>query len=113
MYSKEVDMKAYFMFTAGGPLVVLTSYDSIVTPELLKRLNSKGINKFIAYEVPIESARDRYGMHYDIVLQDLHESDDFRILDYSGERAFRNFKLNELGRPIYYEEEVVITEEDV
>jgi hypothetical protein len=107
-------MKAYFMFTAGGPLVVLTSFDSIVNPDLLKKLTSKGIGKFIAHEVPVESAKAKYGMHFDIVLQDLHESDDFRILDYSGERAFKNFQLKELGPPIYFEEEgLILSEEDV
>jgi hypothetical protein len=106
-------MKAYFMFTAGGPLVVLTSYDSIVSPDLVGKLNSKGISKFIAHEIPVESAREKYGMHFDIVLQDLHESDDFRILDYSGERAFANFQLKELGPPIYFEQELVVSEEDV
>jgi len=102
------------MFTAGGPLVVLTSFDSIVNPDLIKKLTSKGIGKFIAHEVPVESAKAKYGMHFDIVLQDLHESDDFRILDYSGERAFKNFQLKELGPPIYFEEEgLILSEEDV
>ncbi len=40
-------MKAYFLFTTGGPLVILTSYDSIEEPELLKKLRSKGIIKFV------------------------------------------------------------------
>ena len=30
-------------------------------------------------------------------MRDLHESDDLRILDYNGERAFRLFRLAELG----------------
>lgn len=96
-------MKAYFLFTAYGPLVILTSYDFMTNPELLKRLESKGITKFIAHEVPLEAARSRYGVHFDIVCQDLHQSDDMRVLDYSGERAFRNFGFRELGPPIYYE----------
>lgn len=98
-------MKAYFIFTASGPLVILTSYDSIKDPELLKRLHSKGITKFIAHEVPVELAKARYGMHFDIVCQDLRESDDLRVLDYSGERAYKNFSFKELGTPIYYESE--------
>jgi hypothetical protein len=106
-------MKAYFMFTAGGPLVVLTSYDSIDNPELLTKLYSKGIGKFIAHEISIESAKVKYGMHFDVVLEDLHETDDFRILDYSGERAFKNFQLKELGPPIYVEEELVATQTNV
>jgi len=96
-------MKAYLMFTANGPLVMLTSHDSIADPDILNKLSSKGISKFIAYEVPVETARKRYGIHFDIVMQDLRETDDMRILDYSGERVFRNFTFNELGLPFYQE----------
>ncbi len=98
-------MKAYFLYTASGPLVILTSYDSIENPEVLKRFTSKGITKFVAHEVSVESAKTKYGMHFDIVCQDLHESDDLRVLDYSGERAFNNFGFEELGTPIYHEPE--------
>ena len=96
-------MKAYFLFTASGPLVILTSYDSIEAPELLKRLAAKGVTKFIACEVPVETAKVRYGNHFDVVCSDLHESDDLRVLDYSGERAFKTFSFRELDKPIYHE----------
>ena len=98
-------MKAYFLFTISGPMVILTSYDSILNPGLLKKLNSKGFSKFIAHEVSVEAAREKYGGHFDIVLQDLHEDDDLRMLDFSGERAFKKFSFKELGAPIYYEPE--------
>ena len=98
-------MKAYFLFTSHGPLVMLTSYDLIENPTLLKKLDSKGISKFIAHEVSVETAKARYGMHFDLVMQDLHQSDDMRILDYSGDRAFKNFSFKELGPPFYHEEE--------
>jgi len=96
-------MEANFLFTASDPAVILTSYDSILNPELLTNLNSKGFNKFIAHEVPVESAKSKYRLHFDIVLQDLHESDALRILDFSGNRAFNRFSFKELGPPIYYE----------
>ncbi len=98
-------MKAYFLFTAGGPLVVLTSYDSVENSELLKKLRSKGIGKFIACKVPVELAKARYGGHFDVVCQNLHETDDLRVLDYNGERAYKNFSFKELGRPIFCEVE--------
>jgi hypothetical protein len=100
-------MKGYFLFTASGPIVILTSYESIDDPELKKRFRSKGFSKFIAHEVPIEAAKQKYGKHFDVVCQDLHASDDLRILDYSGERAYKNFTFNELGPPIYCELEEV------
>lgn len=98
-------MKTYFLFTSGGPLVILTSYESIETPELLRRLHSKGIDKFIAHEVPVELAKARYKTHFDVVCEDLHETDDLRVLDYSGDRAYANFSFKELGPPIYHEPE--------
>lgn len=57
-------MRVHFLFAAGCPLVILTSYDNITKPELLKRLTSKGIAKFIAHEIPVESARVKYGGHF-------------------------------------------------
>lgn len=99
------EKKAYFLFTANGPLVILTSFDSIQDSELLKRIEAKGIDKFIAYELPMASVKEKYGEHYNIILEDLRQSDDFRVLDYSGERAFKLFKLKELGTPVYFEKE--------
>jgi hypothetical protein len=96
-------MKAFMLFTGSGPLVVLTSHESITDPPLLEKFGAKGIDKFIAYELPLETARERYGGHFDVVLRDLHETDDLRILDYNGERAFRLFRLAELGAPMLCE----------
>ena len=96
-------MKAFMLFTGSGPLVILTSHDAITAPGLLAKFAAKGIDKFIAHEIPLALARARYGGHFDVVLRDLHESDDLRILDYNGERAFRLFRLAELGRPILHE----------
>jgi hypothetical protein len=96
-------MKAFMLFTGSGPLVVLTSHDAITDPALLGKFAAKGIDKFIAHEIPLALARERYGGHFEVVLRDLHESDDLRILDYNGERAFRLFRLAEIGPPILHE----------
>jgi len=96
-------MKAFMLLTGSGPLVILTSYDSVTDPALLEKLRAKGIEKFIAYEIPIELARQRYDGHFDIVVRDLHQSDDLRVLDYDGQRAFRLFRFDELGAPLVYE----------
>ena len=98
-------MKAYFLFTGSGPIVILTSYDSIENPELVKKLNSKGIHKFIAHEVSMELAKAKYGTHYNVVCHDVYESDDLRVLDYNGQHAFNCFSFSELGAPIYHEQE--------
>jgi hypothetical protein len=96
-------MKAGLIFTGSGPVLILTSHASLTDPRLLEKLRAKGIDKFIAYEIPVERARQRYGGHFDVVLRDLHETDDLRVLDFNGERAFRLFSLAELGPPVMHE----------
>lgn len=97
-------MKALMLFAGSGPLVILTSHGSVTDTGLLAKLRAKGIDKFIAYEISIELAAQRYGGHFQVVTRDLHESDDLRVLDFNGERAFRLFRLSELGPPIKHEE---------
>jgi len=98
-------MKAYLVFSGSGPIVILTSHPSVTHPVLLEKLAAKGLDKFIAYEVPVEMARQRYGGHFDVVVRDLHETDDLRVLDYNGQRAFVTFGFGELGEPIMHEGE--------
>jgi hypothetical protein len=103
--NKKVVMKAFFLFTATGPLVVLTSYDSIENPDFLRKLRSVGFNKFIAHEISVKTAKARYGMHFDVVCNNPHETDALRILDYKSERAIKLFSFKEFGPPVYYEYE--------
>lgn len=96
-------MKSFMLMTGSGPLIILTSHRSIENSVLLDKLMAKGIEKFIAYEVPYDLAAQRYHGHFHIVANDLHETDDLRILDYNGERAFKLFSFNELGEPHLHE----------
>lgn len=99
-------MKAVMLITGSGPMVILTSFDSVTHPELLKKLQAKGVERFFAHEIPLDLAKQRYGGHYQVVMHDLHESDDLRVLDYNGERAFSLFRLQELGPAITYDPEL-------
>ena len=96
-------MKSFLLMTGSGTLIILTSHNSIENSILLDKLLAKGIEKFIAYEVPFDLARQRYGEHFKIVANDLHETDDLRILDYNGDRAFRLFAFSELGKAHIHE----------
>lgn len=96
-------MKTIMLLTASGPMVIMTSFASAVDQGLLKKLENKGITKFIAYEIPTELARERYGAHFTAVKQDLYETDDLRVLDYNGDRAFNLFRFDELGSAVRYE----------
>jgi hypothetical protein len=99
----EVTMKAGIFFTGSGPIVVLTSYASLTAPNFVEKLMAKGINKFIAYELDVEEVKKKYGKHFDVIMKDLHQTDDLRVLDYDGHRVFRNFTLSKLGQPMYHE----------
>ncbi len=95
-------MKAALVIIGSGPIVILTSpRDHQPTPA--GELKTKGIDKFIAYEVPVEMAEARYGGHREVVQRDVHEPDDLRVLDFNGNHAFRRVPLSELGPPIMYE----------
>lgn len=90
-------MKAGIIVTGTGPMVVLTSFESFEDPEFSGKLAAKGVRKFIAYEIPVELCRERYGEHYAVVLEDLCQSDDLRVLDFDGHHVYATFAFEEYG----------------
>ncbi len=100
-------MKALMLFTGSGPIVVLTSHATVTDPSLKAQLKAKGIEKFVAYELPLETVKERYGGHFNTVMHNLHETDDLRVLDFDGQRAFRLFSFEELGPALEVEDEHV------
>jgi hypothetical protein len=96
-------MKAGIFFTGTGPILILTSYESLADLKLAEKLSFKGIKKFIAYEVPEEAVKQRYGQHFNVILKDLKQNDDLRVLDYDGHHVFYNFALNEMGAPVFHD----------
>ena len=99
-------MKTFLLFTGTGPLVVLSSHASVEDREFLEKLAAKGIYKFIAHELPLDIVKQRYGMHFNIASQDLHETDDLRVIDVDGQRALRRFKFAEYGPEFRHEPDV-------
>jgi hypothetical protein len=96
-------MKAGIIFTGSGPILVLTSYDSFTEKNIVEKLRSKGIKKFVACELSVDLVKKKYGQHYNVVIGDLKQTDDLRVLDYNGHNVFYNFTFDEMGDPIYYE----------
>ena len=96
-------MKAGIFFTGTGPILILTTYASLNDPKLIDKLTQKGIKKYIAYEVPEDLVKQRYGKHFNVILGDLKQTDDLRVLDYDGHHVFYNFSLNELGEAVYHD----------
>jgi hypothetical protein len=97
-------MKAGIIFTGTGPILILTTFESFDGPKLVQKLKAKGIGKYIASELPLEKVKAKYGNQYNVVLGDLHQSDDLRVLDYNGYNVFYNFKFSEMAKPVYCEE---------
>jgi hypothetical protein len=95
-------MKAGIIFTGTGPILILTTYDSLKEPRLVEKLKARGMKKFIAYEVPLEKVKQRYGTHFSVITGDLSQTDDLRILDIDGHHVFLNFSFEEMGDPYYF-----------
>lgn len=81
----------------------MTSFESLTDPNLAEKLATKGIKKFIAYELALDELKEKYGRHFDVIMGDLRQTDDLRALDYDGHHVFNNFSLKGLGEPIYFE----------
>lgn len=96
-------MKAGVIFTGTGPILILTSYQSFTDKKFVEKLNAKGIQKFIAYELPFDKVKQKYGTYFSVVMGDLNETDDLRVLDYNGHHIFLNFSFADMGTPTQYE----------
>jgi hypothetical protein len=94
-------MKAILLVTGSGPLLIVTSYASATDPKLVEGLRQKGIEKFIAFDLPLDIVKQRYGGHFSVVEQGSSES--IRILDLDGRRAFHLFQFPEFGPPIFHD----------
>ncbi|MFH1136176.1 MAG: hypothetical protein V1816_08825 [Pseudomonadota bacterium] len=96
-------MKAGVIFTGTGPILILTSYESLVSEGFSSKLAQKGIKKYIAGEVDPEICRRRYGRHFDSIVADLGSAEDLRVLDYNGHNVFNLFSFDELGKLLFLE----------
>ena len=96
-------MKEGVIFTGTGPILILTTYESFANAEFIEKLNLKGIKKFMAYEVPMEVVKKKYGQQFDAIMKDVKQTDDLRVLDFDGHKIFYSFSFADLGEPFQYE----------
>ena len=96
-------MRSYLVLTENGPLLILTSMESLTEEVLLDSLHSKGIDKFIAYEVPVEKVHEFYGVPFEIISADLKRGKDLRVVDFDGPHIFSCLSFTDLGRQIQHE----------
>lgn len=96
-------MKAGVIFTGTGPILILTTYESLISDEFFGKLAQKGIKKYIACEVDVDLTQKKYGQHFDTIMKDVKQEDDLRVLDYNGHNVFYVFSFDELGPPQFVE----------
>lgn len=96
-------MRSYLVLTENGPLLVLTSSESITEETLLDSLHGKGIDKFIAYEVSVERVHEFYGVPFEIIAADLERGKDLRVVDFDGPHIFSCLSFSDLGRQVQHE----------
>jgi hypothetical protein len=101
-------MKIFYLMTGTGSLLIMTSYPSLDDPVFLQKMSAKGIEKFLAYSVPVELAKQWYGNHFGIVAQDLRPNGDLRVLDYNGNRVFERLSFEEIGHPHVYDKNAAV-----
>ena len=98
------NLRAYVLFCGTGPILVLTTYNSITHEHLVEKLLHKGIRKFIAYQVPISRVKEQYGVPFEVISSELASAGDLRVLDFNGHQVFSKFSVKELGDPVTHGE---------
>lgn len=97
-------MNGILVFGSSGPLLLISSYPEIDDPQLLARLEAKGLDKFMAWKIPLERCHDLYGFTYRDEAEDLETHPGIHVLDTDGHRIFLNFSLRDLSAGIAYED---------
>ena len=96
-------MRSFMLLTGTGPLLLLTKCSTVTEKGLLDHLHSRGIEKFIAFEVPVSKVHRLYGVPFEVVASDIGKGRDMRILDYNGQHIFSTLDFEELGAPTLVE----------
>jgi hypothetical protein len=96
-------MRSYLVLTETGPLLVMTSNACVTGEALLDSLRHRGIEKFIAYEVPTDRLHEFYGLPFEIIAADIERGKGLRVLDFDGPHIFDCVPFSELGNPIQCE----------
>ncbi|HSN54116.1 MAG TPA: hypothetical protein VLT32_05570 [Candidatus Sulfomarinibacteraceae bacterium] len=96
-------MRSYLVLTETGPILALTRCSSATEATMLECFQRRGIEKFIAYEVPVDRVHELYGVPFEVVASDIERGRPVRILDFNGPHIFSSFSFDELGHPTLYE----------
>ena len=97
-------MKTGIVFAGSGPILILTTFKEFSDEKFRQKLAQKGIRKFLAIEVPEDLCKRKYGKQYDVIINDVKQEDDLRVLDYNGFNVFHNFPFSAWGDEYRHEE---------
>ena len=87
-------------YLAPVPLFPCDVVPDLVAQKFSTFFHSIGI---IAFMISEDLVKRRYGKHFNVILSDLKQADDLRVLDYDGHHVCYNFSIDEFGEPIYHE----------
>jgi hypothetical protein len=96
--------KAYLVLSSAGAALIVTQNDISSEPALLAHSVGNGLNKYIAFEIPMEQVKHNYSAHLEHIFNDPKETGQFMTLDDDERQVFKNISLKALGSSIIYEE---------
>ncbi|MFB6355901.1 MAG: cytosolic protein [bacterium] len=89
-------MHTLLIFSTSTPILILSTFEKVDSDGMTEKLSNMGIDKFVAFEVPIDKAREIYGHRFQQIEDAIDNDEDIRVLDYNGFTAFKNFDIDEL-----------------
>ena len=97
-------LRSHLVLTAIGPVLTVTSYGRIDHPELRALLERKSIDKYIAFELDLETVRRAYAETFDTMTEGLtEETPEVRVLEIDGHDIFRRIPFSDLRDPVICE----------
>jgi len=89
-------MQHLIVFSGSGPILIVHTHPAMSDEGLIKKLEAKGLTKFILFELDGAQLRETYGHRYEMVINDLLPANDLRVLDYDGHRVLNHFDFAKL-----------------
>ena len=100
--SPKSALRSYLIFTASGPILVLSTFPKLTDDRLIAMLRYKGIERFIAYQVDLDALAECYPDTFSPLSEELAGTQDARVLDANGHQIMARISLDELGDPIKF-----------
>ncbi|MBF0622446.1 MAG: hypothetical protein HQL54_11025 [Magnetococcales bacterium] len=95
-------IRSYIVMSGNGALLVITKLSCGMQGDTCRaQLREKGMERYIAFEIPTARVEERYGAGYFTVVNRMTGDDDIRVVDINGQRVMNNFNFAEMGEPVF------------